>query len=85
LEELARKGEGYVSDSELQGARERAEEFETRLDLETRRLQVLRDSEQPQRRLQVLRDSEQPQRQVQREQIDRLTSIVEYSGNRSIV
>ncbi len=48
LEELARKGEGYVSDSELQGARERAEEFETRLDLETRRLQVLRDSEQPQ-------------------------------------
>jgi multidrug resistance efflux pump len=69
LEELARKGEGYVSDSELQGARERAEEFETRLDLETRRLQVLRDSEQP-------------QRQVQREQIDRLTSIVEFQIQR---
>jgi multidrug resistance efflux pump len=69
LEELARKGEGYVSDSELQGARERAEEFETRLDLETRRLQVLRDSEQP-------------QRQVQREQIDRLTSIVEFQVQR---
>jgi len=69
LEELARKGEGYVSDSELQQARERAEESETRLALETRRLEVMEGSEEPQLR-------------VQQEQIERLTSIVEFQRRR---
>jgi multidrug resistance efflux pump len=69
LEELARKGEGYVSDSELQRARERADELDTRLDLETRRLQVLVESEGP-------------QLHVQRDQIERLTSIVAFQNRR---
>jgi len=69
LEELARKGEGYVSDSELQRARERAEELETRLGLERRRLEVMQESEEPQLR-------------VQQEQIERLTSIVEFQRRR---
>ncbi len=69
LEQLARKGEGYVSDSELQRARERADELDTRLDLETRRLQVLVESEGP-------------QLHVQRDQIERLTSIVAFQNRR---
>ncbi len=69
LEELARKGVGYVSDAELQRARERAEELETRLALETRRLEVMEGSEEP-------------QLQVQRDQVERLTSIVEFQRRR---
>jgi len=69
LEELSRKGEGYVSDSELQTARERAEELETRLGLERRRLEVMRESEGP-------------QLQVQRDQIERLRRIVAFQNDR---
>ena len=69
LEELSRKGEGYVSDSELQSARERATELQTRIDLETRRLEVMEQSNEP-------------QLQVQRDQIERLTSIVEFQNRR---
>ncbi len=69
LEELARKGEGYVSDSELQTARERAEELEVRMGLETQRLEILKESEEPQLR-------------VQQDQIERLTGIVEFQKQR---
>ena len=69
LEELSTRGEGYVSDSELQGARERATELQTRIDLETRRLEVMEQSNEP-------------QLQVQRDQIERLTSIVEFQNRR---
>jgi len=69
LEELSLKGEGYVSDSELQTARERAEELETRLGLERRRLEVMRESEGP-------------QLQVQRDQIERLRRIVAFQNER---
>jgi HlyD family secretion protein len=69
LEELARKGEGYVSDSELQTARERAEELEVRTDLEARRLEILKESEEPQLR-------------VQQDQIERLTGIVDFQKQR---
>jgi HlyD family secretion protein len=69
LEELSRKGEGYVSDSELQTARERAEELEIRLGLERRRLEVMRESEGP-------------QLQVQRDQIERLRRIVAFQNER---
>ncbi len=69
LEELARKGEGYVSDSELQTARERADELDVRMGLETRRLEILKESEEPQLR-------------VQQDQIERLTGIVEFQKQR---
>ena len=69
LEELARKGEGYVSDSELQTARERAEELDVRMGLETQRLEILKESEEPQLR-------------VQQDQIERLTGIVEFQKQR---
>jgi len=69
LEELSRKGEGYVSDSELQTARERAEELETRSGLERRRLEVMLESEEP-------------QLQVQRDQIERLRRIVAFQNDR---
>jgi len=69
LEELARKGEGYVSDSELQTARERADEFDVRMGLETQRLEILKESEEPQLR-------------VQQDQIERLTGIVEFQKQR---
>jgi HlyD family secretion protein len=69
LEELARKSEGYVSDSELQTARERAEELEVRTDLEARRLEILKESEEPQLR-------------VQQDQIERLTGIVDFQKQR---
>jgi multidrug efflux pump subunit AcrA (membrane-fusion protein) len=69
LEELAKKGEGYVSDSELQTARERAEELEVRTGLEARRLEILQESEEPQLR-------------VQQDQIERLTGIVEFQKQR---
>ncbi|UCG87002.1 MAG: HlyD family efflux transporter periplasmic adaptor subunit [Gemmatimonadota bacterium] len=69
LEELARKGEGYVSDSELQTARERAHELEVRTGIEARRLEILQDSEEPQLR-------------VQQDQIERLTGIVEFQKQR---
>jgi len=69
LEQLAKKGEGYVSETELQTARERGEELETRLDLETRRLEILKESEDPQLR-------------VQQDQIERLTGIVAFQNRR---
>ena len=69
LEELSRKGEGYVSDSELQTVRERAEELETRSGLERRRLEVMLESEEP-------------QLQVQRDQIERLRRIVAFQNDR---
>ncbi len=69
LEELAKQGEGYVSETELQTARERGEELETRLDLE-------------QRRLEILKESEAPQLQVQQDQIERLTGIVDFQKRR---
>jgi len=69
LEELAKKGEGYVSDSELQTARDRAEELEIRTGLEARRLEILQESEEPQLR-------------VQQDQIERLTGIVEFQKQR---
>jgi HlyD family secretion protein len=69
LEQLAKKGEGYVSETELQTARERGEELETRLDLETRRLEILKESEAP-------------QLQVQQDQIERLTGIVAFQNQR---
>ncbi|UCD24388.1 MAG: HlyD family efflux transporter periplasmic adaptor subunit, partial [Gemmatimonadota bacterium] len=69
LEELARKGEGFVSDTELQNARDRAIELETRVDLERRRLEIMKESEEPQLR-------------VQQDQIERLTGIVEFQERR---
>ena len=69
FEQLAKKGEGYVSETELQTARERGEELETRLDLETRRLEILKESEDPQLR-------------VQQDQIERLTGIVAFQNRR---
>ncbi|MFQ5703259.1 MAG: HlyD family secretion protein [Gemmatimonadales bacterium] len=69
LTELSKKGEGFVSETELQTALERATEFDTRLDLETRRLQVMQASEKPQLR-------------VQQDQIERLTSIVAFQNRR---
>jgi len=69
LEELAKKGEGYVSETELQTARERSEELETRLSLETQRLEILKESEAP-------------QLQVQQDQIERLTGIVDFQNRR---
>ena len=69
LEELARKGEGFVSDSDLQNARDRAIELETRSGLEDRRLEIMRNSEEPQLR-------------VQQDQIERLDGIVEFQKQR---
>jgi len=69
LSELAKKGEGFVSETELQNALDRAEELETRLGLETRRLEVMQQSEEP-------------QLVVQREQIDRLSGIVAFQRQR---
>ena len=69
LAELATKGEGYVSEVELQTAIEREEELETRLDLETQRLEIMRESEEP-------------QLIVQQDQIERLTGIVEFQQQR---
>ncbi len=69
LEELARKGEGFVSDSDLQNARDRAIELETRSGLEDRRLEITRNSEEPQLR-------------VQQDQIERLDGIVEFQKQR---
>jgi biotin carboxyl carrier protein len=69
LADLATKGEGYVSEAELQTALEQAEEFETRVDLEARRLEVLQQSEEP-------------QLIVQQEQIERLTGIVAFQEQR---
>ena len=69
LEELARKGEGFVSDSDLQNARDRAIELDTRSNLEDRRLEIMRNSEEPQLR-------------VQQDQIERLDGIVEFQKQR---
>ncbi len=69
LEELAKKGEGFVSDTELQNARDRAEEFEIRLGLEIRRLEIMSESEEPQLR-------------VQQDQIERLSGIVAFQIQR---
>ena len=69
LADLATKGEGYVSETELQTALETAEEFETRVDLEARRLEIMQSSEEP-------------QLIVQQEQIERLTGIVEFQQQR---
>ena len=69
LEELARKGEGFVSDSDLQNARDRAIELDTRSGLEDRRLEIMRNSEEPQLR-------------VQQDQIERLDGIVEFQKQR---
>jgi multidrug resistance efflux pump len=69
LEELARKGDGFVSDSELQNARDRAIELDTRSDLENQRLEIMKNSEEPQLR-------------VQQDQIDRLTGIVAFQKQR---
>jgi len=69
LADLATKGEGYVSEAELQTALEQAEEFETRVDLEARRLEILQQSEEP-------------QLIVQQEQIERLTGIVVFQEQR---
>jgi multidrug resistance efflux pump len=69
LADLATKGEGYVSEAELQTALEQAEEFETRVDLEARRLKILQQSEEP-------------QLIVQQEQIERLTGIVAFQEQR---
>ena len=69
LEELARKGEGFVSDSDLQNARDRAIELDTRSDLEDRRLEIMKNSEEPQLR-------------VQQDQIERLDGIVEFQKQR---
>jgi hypothetical protein len=69
LTELATKGEGYVSDVELQTALEQEDELETRLDLETRRLEIMRESEEP-------------QLIVQTEQIERLSGIVDFQQQR---
>ena len=69
LEELARKGEGFVSDSDLQNARDRAVELDTRSDLEDRRLEIMKNSEEPQLR-------------VQQDQIERLDGIVEFQKQR---
>jgi multidrug resistance efflux pump len=69
LEELARRGDGFVSEVELATARESADELHTRLDLETRRLAIVRESEEP-------------QLQVQRDQIERLTEIVAFQRRR---
>ena len=69
LGELAKKGEGFVSESELKTALERAEEFETRLRLETQRLDIMKRSEDPQIR-------------VQRDQIERLGGIVAFQKQR---
>ena len=69
LAELATKGEGYVSEAELQTALERRDELELRLDLESRRLEILLQSEEP-------------QLIVQQEQIERLTGIVDFQQQR---
>ena len=69
LSDLATKGEGYVSETELQTALETAEEFETRVDLEARRLEIMQSSEEP-------------QLIVQQEQIERLTGIVDFQQQR---
>ena len=69
LEELARKGEGFVSDSDLQNARDRAIELDTRSGLENRRLEITKNSEEPQLR-------------VQQDQIERLDGIVEFQKQR---
>ena len=69
LADLATKGEGYVSETELQTALETAEEFETRVDLEARRLEIMQSSEEP-------------QLIVQQEQIERLTGIVDFQKQR---
>ena len=69
LAELATKGEGYVSEVELQNALEQGEELETRLDLEKQRLEVMRESEEP-------------QLVVQQDQIERLTGIVAFQQRR---
>ncbi len=69
LADLATKGEGYVSDAELQTALEQEEEFETRVDLEAQRLEIMQQSEEP-------------QLIVQQEQIERLTGIVEFQQQR---
>ena len=69
LEELARKGEGFVSDSDLQNARDRAIELDTRSNLDDRRLEIMGNSEEPQLR-------------VQQDQIERLDGIVEFQKQR---
>lgn len=69
LADLATKGEGYVSETELQTALEQAEEFETRVDLEAQRLEIMQQSEEP-------------QLIVQQDQIERLTGIVEFQQQR---
>ncbi len=69
LQELSKKGEGFVSDTELQNALDRAVEFETRLGLEIKRHEVMQKSEEPQLR-------------VQRDQIERLDGIVAFQKQR---
>ncbi len=65
--ELAEKG--LISEIELQNARDKAEEFEQRLDIERRRLAVMENAV----------DS---QLTVQREQVERLRSIAEFQERR---
>lgn len=69
FEELAKKGEGFVSETELKTAQERSEELQTRLDLERKRLEVMNESEGP-------------QLAVQEDQIRRLRQIVAYQNAR---
>jgi multidrug resistance efflux pump len=69
LSELAQKHEGSISQAELETALERAEEYDTRLDLERRRLTIMEESEEPQLR-------------VQQEQIERLSGIVAFQRQR---
>jgi len=69
LAELSTKGEGYVSEVELQNALEQGVELETRLGLERRRLEIMQQSEEP-------------QLIVQQEQIERLTGIVAFQQER---
>ncbi len=69
LSRLSTKGEGYVSEVELQNVLEQEEELETRLDLERQRLEIMRESEEP-------------QLIVQQQQIERLTGIVEFQEQR---
>ncbi len=69
LQELANREEGFISEAELKTALEKAEELETRLDLEQRRLAVLAEAQGPQLR-------------VQQEQIARLNRIVAFQRRR---
>jgi HlyD family secretion protein len=65
-EELAEKG--LISEIDLQNSRDRAEELETRLEIE-------------QRRLEVMRDAVESQLGAQQAQVDRLRSIAVFKEN----